>query len=465
MASVTKRGNSYRFRCSVGYDEKGKQIFKSRTWKIPALNPDTGRPYTEKAAEKEAYRRAALFEEEVRKGLVMNGHIKFSECAARWNREYAQPEFRATTYKNMPHRLEVINAAIGHIYIDQLKYAHLRTFYAELERPFETVSYICVVDLKQYLKEHKILKKELLQRADVSEHVLRKVYSGDNLTHEQAAKIADALNCKLTDIFKLIKSEKKRSKGTIRAYQAIISMILSWAVELELIPFNVAMRKRQRRNIGRKKEAYSLDDEETRRLLTVLKLEPVRFRTAITVLIYTGMRRGELLGLKWSDIDFENGIININKTISYAPDLGVHVNLTKNSSSERYIKVSPQVIAALKELRLDQAQKRLMLGSAWLDTGFIFTGDTGAVMHPDTISNEFKKFKDKNGFSPELHLHSLRHTAASLMIAAGVDLVSVAHRLGHSDASTTSKIYAHAIQKADARASEVLDDIFNKKTI
>lgn len=86
-------------------------------------------------------------------------------------------------------------------------------------------------------------------------------------------------------------------------------------------------------------------------------------------------------------------------------------------------------------------------------------------MHPDTISDEFRKFRDANGFSKELHLHSLMHTAASLMIAGGVDLVSVAHRLGHADASTTSKIYAHAIQKADARASQVLDDIFNKKSV
>lgn len=465
MATVIKRGKSYLFRCYAGYDANGKQIEHTRTWKPPALNPDTGRPYTAKAAEKEANRRAALFEEEVKKGLVMSGHIKFSECAARWDEDYAQRTFRATTYKNIPHRLEVINAGIGHIYIDQLKYAHLRKFYADLEKPFEISSYVCTIDMKQHLKKLGIRKKELAQRAGVSEYTLTKIYNGDKLTHEEATKIADALGCKLLNIFKVVKTMKQRNKGTVKGYQAIISMILSWAVELELIPFNVAMRKRQRRSDVQSTEAYSLDDEEARRLLDLLALEPVRFRTAITVLIYTGMRRGELIGLKWPDVDFENGLININKTISYSPDMGVHVNQTKNRSSERYIKVSPQVIAALKEQRLNQKQQRLKLGSAWTDTGFIFTNDTGAVMHPDTISDEFRKFRDANGFSKELHLHSLRHTAASLMIAGGVDLVSVAHRLGHADASTTSKIYAHAIQKADARASQVLDDIFNKKSV
>ena len=100
------------------------------------------------------------------------------------------------------------------------------------------------------------------------------------------------------------------------------------------------------------------------------------------------------------------------------------------------------------------------MGDRWTDSGKIFTTQYGAPMHPDTLSDWFKKFIRKNNL-PDIHLHSLRHTNATLLIASGTNIRTVAKRLGHSTPTTTGNIYAHAIKTADEMAAEKLANIFN----
>gem|GEM_PF-2502696 len=128
----------------------------------------------------------------------------------------------------------------------------------------------------------------------------------------------------------------------------------------------------------------------------------------------------------------------------------------KNESSKRVIKVSPSVMVMLREWKQEQESYRSMYGDLWQETGFVFTNKLGKPFHPDSISSWFGRFVKENDLPP-IHLHSLRHTNASLMIVNGVDMETVSKRLGHTDAQTTIKIYTHQIRTADAAAAEMLD--------
>ena len=182
----------------------------------------------------------------------------------------------------------------------------------------------------------------------------------------------------------------------------------------------------------------------------------------ITLFIYSGMRRGELLGLKWSDIDFNSGHIQILRAILYTPDRGVYEDTPKNEKSKRSITVPASVLSLLKEHKLKQNKNRMQVGNRWVDSNYVFTSWDGKPFHPDTISSQFKKFIKRNNL-PDVHLHSLRHTNASLLIASGTDLRTVSNRLGHAQLSTTGNIYAHAIKSADEMASNALENMLNKK--
>jgi len=184
-------------------------------------------------------------------------------------------------------------------------------------------------------------------------------------------------------------------------------------------------------------------------------------RTPLTMLIYSGLRRCELCGLKWEDVDFDNSIITIQRITQYLPHVGIIEKDPKTHTSIRPIKLSPQAITLLKEHKRWQAEQRMKLGTAWVNRDYIFTQWNGEPMHPDTLTKFFTKFVKKNNFPDGLTLHSLRHTNATLLIASGTDIRTISNRLGHAKTSTTVNIYAHAIQSADVKAAEVIGDMLN----
>ena len=176
--------------------------------------------------------------------------------------------------------------------------------------------------------------------------------------------------------------------------------------------------------------------------------------------MFTGMRRGELLGLTWKDIDFDRHTINIQRSAQYLPDVGVFMDETKTKSSNRVIKVPSSAISSLRCFRTWQQTTFLRIGQPWGNDLQVFTTQNGTPMHPDTLTSWFHDFIQKTDL-PKIHIHSLRHTNATLQIANGVSVTTVAGNLGHSNANTTTKVYAHAIQSAAAASAEMMDDLLN----
>ena len=182
----------------------------------------------------------------------------------------------------------------------------------------------------------------------------------------------------------------------------------------------------------------------------------------IDLLLYTGLRKGELLGLEWRDIDFDKGLMQILRSSQYIPGTGIITKGPKNKKSQRTIKLSPSVVNMLRDYRVWQTEQRLAVGDRWEDCGRLFTTWDGHPMHPDTLPRWFDKFLKRHGL-PDINIHGLRHTCASLMIASHVDLRTVSRRLGHAQVSTTGNIYAHQIQSADEAAAGAIELALTRK--
>ena len=304
----------------------------------------------------------------------------------------------------------------------------------------------------------KITKVSLAKLSGVSIQVINSCFKGLNVNYQSALKISSALNKKVDDVFEPFEAKKYLSPKTILHYHRLISVIMSTAVQWQLIISNPCERVKPPK--VSKKEAKYLDEHQAKKLLSVIQNEDIKYKTIIEVLIYTGMRRGELCGLTWDDIDFKNKLLNINKSILYLSDRGVFEDLTKNQSSNRVIPISDNVIKSLKEYKKYQESQKLLLGSKWDgENDKIFISWNGGNIHPDTISDWFKKFLLRHDL-PNISIHSLRHTNASLMIANHVPINIVSKRLGHSNVSTTGNIYAHSIRMADEAAAQTLQSIF-----
>lgn len=140
----------------------------------------------------------------------------------------------------------------------------------------------------------------------------------------------------------------------------------------------------------------------------------------------------------------------------YGPD-GIYFDTPKNTTSNRPLKLSRTAMDLLRELQIWQKEQAARLGDVWNNAhNLVFTGDTGAPMHPDSLTKWFTGFCKAQGL-PQVHIHSLRHTFASLMIADGTPLVVVSRRLGHAQVSTTANIYSHVIASADEKAAQIGD--------
>ena len=189
------------------------------------------------------------------------------------------------------------------------------------------------------------------------------------------------------------------------------------------------------------------------------------YRTAITVLLFTGMRRGELLGLKWPDIRFENSTICIDRTLLYLPNKGLFEDDTKTTGSRRVIKAPQSAMLALQAYQAWQTRQRMQLGSAWGDSPYVFTSLEGQTMRPDTLTNWFHSFIQRTDLPP-IHLHSLRHTFASNLVNGikqedgsikSLTPRQVADLLGHSTSQITELYYV----KKDTSRLHGITDGFN----
>ena len=454
MATIQKRKDSYLITVSCGYDSSGNQIRKTKTWK-PKPN------MTPKQIEKELKRQAVLFEEQVSTGHYLSSNVKFADFIETWFRDYAEPQLRPRTILSYKQLQERTVKALGHLPIDRIQPQHLSAFYNNLAEPGikSGATYTCTVDLKTLIKANGYGINQFCELAQIADTTLRIAWSGQPIAEQTAQNICNALGLKLNQAFKPTNKERALSANTIDHYHSFISSVLERAVKWNLILSNPC-RRIDPPKIEKKTPQY-LNEHEAARMLELLQTEDDPYRTIFILLLYTGMRRGELMGLEWKDIDFDTGVLSICRTSQYTKERGTFTDDVKNKSSHRSMKLPENIIDRLKQYKDWQLEERVKVGDRWQDTDRLFTTWDGAPMSPNSPYFWLQEFTKRHGL-PKITVHSLRHTNATLLISQGINIRTVAGRLGHSQTSTTIDIYSHELQSADAAAADALEGILGK---
>ena len=353
---------------------------------------------------KDAEVELAKFVTEVQNGLVVDGKsLRFSEFTEIWKRDYGSKELAPTTYKRYCRMLETrLLPYFGHFYINKIRPTDIMKFYDLLE------------------KDTQLVRK-----------------SSNNSA----------------------KTKKPLSGKTILEHHRLLRAMLHKAVYWQLIVANPAERVQAPK--ARKPKRRSYDDEQTKMLLEnleLLSIEDTKYKVAIIITVFTGVRLGELMGLEWQDVDFKNGIISINRSSQYLSDMGVFTKTPKTESSIREIAIPEFIISLLEEYKLWYEEQKSIYGELWTNSDRLFVQADGKPMHPSSISKWFVRYVSTIGL-PVINFHGLRHTNASLLVAQNVDIAVISARLGHAQISTTLDFYVHPLLSHNRKAGYALENL------
>ena len=456
QARFNKKGEllHYRLFVSDGLDWTGRQRRRYKIW-----TPD--KPgMSQKQMEKAALAAAIKFEEEIRAGYEVDKRKKFHEYAEYVMDLKSRTGLSPTTIERYRSMLPRIYDGIGHMKLTDIRPYHLNDLYKHLaENGIRNKGAIATAKkvVRKKVAALKLPKCAIVKEAGFSQTTLNAILRGDAVTYANAEKLATYLGYSVSELFVVEDKFKPLSDKTILEHHRLISMIMALAEKELLVPYNPAAKATPPK--VSKKEADYFQPEEVMEIVKALEDVPIKWKAMAYILIDTGCRRGELMGLQWSNVDLDKGIMMIKQALLYTKAKGVYVGPPK-TGRPRAVCLAPETIAVLKKWKTEQLRTKIYHGNIWQDTGFVFTKDDGTVMHPDSITDWLNKFSEANDL-PHIHPHAFRHTVASILISNGIDPVTTANELGHANANTTQAIYAHQIARARAEASGVRAGVFS----
>ena len=331
MATVTKRGDTYKITVSCGYDINGKQIRRHTTWK-----PASG--MTKKQIEKELDRQTVLFEEKVTSGeFLQDGNIKLGDFCNQYLEILSTSESVASTTVAMHKRAiqHYILPALGHIKMKDLKPIHVQKFIQEISKELPNTS----------------------------------------------TRNRDQPTMKL-------------KPATIKRYYVVLQSILSRACKLGVISTNPATSSKIDLPQQGQAEIEIFTKEEASKMLSCLNNEPLIYQALIHLAIVTGARKGELIALTWDNIDLKTGTIIIKQSNYKLTGEEIKTKTTK-SGKIRSVSIPPYCVSLLKDYRVHQMQEQIKAGDQWNDENWVFTQWNGKPMHVNTPSHWFSKFLAK----------------------------------------------------------------------
>ena len=354
---------------------------------------------------------------------------------------------------------KVINE-LGQIKLKDIDFDTVDSFYSKINKMKKIEENIKFKpNANEILKAKRLTQSLIVNKFNIQRETLRKGLLGHNVSKIWAENFAKTLNISFDKLFQVEIIKEDIAYNTKRVYISFFKASLAYAVKKRLIERNYASAEYvdAPKNKNPTKRTKCMNKEEFLSLYKfVINYPDIRIKNAFLLLLSTGMRKEELTGLTWDDVDLTNKTINIRNTVVYINKKGNHFsNKTKNPSSTRVIAISDESIESLKEYK-EYCNEKIV------QSKFLFSRKNGDVISPDTINFWLNKLLKENNMN-HYTVHSLRHTYASLMIEETPSIIAVSRRIGHSKVSTTTDIYGHVVSNLDRQIANTLPNEANSK--
>jgi len=446
--SYRKKGNNYQI--IVSY--KNEPFYTT-------YRPPKDKKLSPSKLEQEIRKCATEFLESLTYGFS-NKKYKFSEYSNYVIETMKSNGTKKSTISGYKKLLDRINPLIGNMELNEITPQILNRTYQKLARSSKKQgNAICKPLLEQTIKELNITKKSIHEKGNIAVNTVTNACMGRPISIDSANKICGALDKRLEDLFEVHISEEKLSPKTISHHAKLIGVILSQAEKEMIVKYNAYTRSQVPKCGSHEADYFEID--EIINILKHLEHEPLKWQVIMHLLIILGGRRGEIAGLRFDRIDWENKQIRLDTNLLYNGDDGVYVDTTKSASGTRYMPIPDQTIDLLKKYRKWYFELRIANGDRWQETGFMFVQDNGEPMNPTSITSYCRKFGKKYNIN-HCHPHKFRHSYASTLIMNHMDDVSLAKNLGHSRPSTSKNIYGHVMDKAQERSAQIITDAYFK---
>lgn len=402
------------------YDiQNGKKVLRNMTYKPKETAPSK--------IEKEVRRVADEFEKRVKEGLYLEGdRTTFEEVLGLWERDYGKPNLDSYTLESyMRVMKKYALPAFGNMPIGKIRVPNIQGIVSEM-------------------REQGLAPKTIKRNIVAVHSVFRYAYKAEIIERDPCDRVQLPKEKPDTELHFFTEDQVKRFFDFVDNYPI-----------------------------------HAISDEQA---IISERRTNLMWSAYFHLAIMTGFRRGEMIALKWTDVDFEDSTISITKAFAQSAEQKMYLKDPKTKSGLRTISVPESTMELLKEWRKEERELSQDLGSLWVGShvntigerfndNFIFIDQkTGNAMFADTPSKKFKKIIErynsmceKGKELPHIRLHDLRHTSATLLIGANTDIATVSRRLGHSKISTTLNVYTHQLPAKDREASGAFDKMFSKK--
>lgn len=408
MANVKLNKNgTFRIRISTGVDSNGKYQYYTETFKPTATTP--------KAMEKEVLKHAQELETSIQNGTFYNiEKMTLQDFFEKWEKEYASSYLTQS-------KVEYYSATMNRVFLPKLGKVKINKINA--------------MQLQDIVTE--------LNNKGLSPQTIRTYFNSISSILTKAFKLGIIAE----NPVKRVTFEKMNASDDLHVFTVEQCKTFLSALDEEYISHNeVSERIRNNHHVKGYTQVVKI------RIATI-------WRAYFTMALFTGLRRGEMLSLQWSDIDFSNMTVSVTKSTA-STKAGQVIKEPKTKAGKRVVSLPLPVITLLNQWRMEQDEINAKLGNT--DLGFIFTQNDGSQMHLSSPTHKFREILDLYNASvpvseqlPIITLHDLRHCTASLLISAGADVATVSRMLGHSKISMTLDRYTHAI-RSDRTLSNTL---------
>lgn len=427
MATIRERNGTYQITVYSGFNLNGRRKRETTTFTPPKeLSP--------KKKEKVVQAFAVEFESRVKNGLVLAGEkTTLREFVDRWREEYAAQNLEPGTLERYNAEIDdKILPMLGHMILTDIKPHNINAFYVAMTKD----------GVRRDGKPGGYSKGTIAKTANVLSSILKTAVDWEVLNRNPCDKVR-------------VHGEDVADKLKFFT-PAQVGCFLD-SIEK---PYKIYTRGHSR--IDDTGIQYEVGD------YTLTRTMPEQLRVLFNLAVYSGLRKGELLALQWSDIDFINCTVSVTKAATVVNGKQV-CKAPKTKTSRREVSIPSFLTERLHNMMVEQAKTKEAMGACWKGNDWLFTQSNGSMMCYSTPYATFQDAIDRYNIGkepseqlPHIPFHGLRHTSATLLIAARQDVRTVSNRLGHAQASTTMNIYTHAVKENDRTASNALEKMLCK---